>query len=45
MASDFADVTTPAREVDEALLKKLRYYNSKLHEACFVQPNFVKQLF
>ena len=45
VASDFADVTTPSREVEEDLKKVLRYYNSKLHEACFVQPNFVKDLF
>lgn len=44
VASDFADVTTPAREVDEELNSVLRYYNSELHKACFVQPNFVRTL-
>ena len=45
VASDFADVTVPAREVDDELKSVLRYYNSELHKACFVQPNFVRALF
>lgn len=45
MASDYCDVTTPAREVEPELAEKLRYYNSELHKACFVQPNFVRELF
>ena len=45
VASDFAEVTTPAREIEPELLKQLRYYNSRIHSSCFVQPNFVKALF
>ena len=45
VASDFAEVTTPAREVEPELQKVLRYYNSEIHTACFVQPNFVRALF
>ena len=45
VASDFADVTTPSCKVEPELQKHLRYYNSELHKACFVQPNFVRELF
>ncbi|CAJ0959638.1 unnamed protein product, partial [Mesorhabditis belari] len=41
------DLSVPARILDSAALKemKLRYYNSEIHRAAFVLPQFVKEAF
>ncbi|KJH51983.1 hypothetical protein DICVIV_01874 [Dictyocaulus viviparus] len=41
------DVTTPSRFLtkDDIQKMKLRYYNSQLHSAAFVLPEFIKKNF
>ena len=45
VAGDRDDIASPARPVPSELAAKLRYYNSKIHEAAFANPSFVKRLF
>lgn len=45
VAGDRDDIARPARPVPPELAGKLRYYNSKVHEAAFANPNFVSRLF
>ena len=45
VAGDRDDIASPARPVPPELAAKLRYYNSKIHEAAFANPSFVKRLF
>ncbi len=44
VAGDIDDVTTPWREVPAELQRKLRYYNTALHNAAFQSPAFVRRM-
>ena len=39
------DPREPARELTTEILEELRYYNSEIHKAAFVLPQFAKRLF
>lgn len=43
-ASDERDVKTPAREPDEAMSRKLRYYMPEIHRTAFGVPKFALEL-
>lgn len=44
VASNDVDVTKPNRKVEPEMETKLRYYNTQLHSAAFVQPLFSRRL-